>query len=184
MIPKVAPSQDILDIVHPTSGVDGIFVFQVLAFSAVGAGLIAFCVCLYLRRRRMLTRSKARTMPPQQEATLALDKVEMDLDGLSPNDLMLRTSNIVKTYLLARYDDPLSFESLEEFLGRDEDSLRLPDRERCAVVTFLTRCEAVKFGKFPDAKAQCRPLLASARKIVTADAVPDRAREESALAHA
>lgn len=159
MNPLAPPSSDIFDIVPPSSG-NSFSVAQTALLGLLILSAIAILI-LWKLKRRPVQESK---MDPRVTAVRALDELQAEMESLPPNELMVRTSNVVKNFLLAQYDEPVVFESVEEFLVRQRQ--RLPSPQRNAVVQFLSSCELIKFGRFPEARASCRPMLSEARTII------------------
>jgi hypothetical protein len=166
MNPQAESNPDIVDIVAPQAVLDPVFVAGGILLALLIGAVIVFTVFHLFRDLMAKHQHELRRQFPHEEAARALDKLAARMDALSPNEFMVGTSNVVKRYLLDRYHDPVLFETAEEFLDRDNIEKPMPSSKRRAVGEFLSGCEIIKFARFPEARAQCAPLLEVARKIV------------------
>jgi hypothetical protein len=166
MNPSAEPSSDILDIVSPQGVLDPVFVAGGVLLALLVLAALGFAIYRLLRSLNAGRNQRRRGLPPHELAAQALGRLETQIEVLTPNEFMVRTSNVVKRYLLDRYDDPVLFETAKEFLDRDNVDKPMPSSKREAVGDFLSGCEIIKFSRFPEARAQCTPLLAVARTII------------------
>ena len=139
-----------------------VFVFLAIALLLVG-GIV--WLVIYLLRNR----DASSTAPPPAVRTLKeLDRVERDHEDLTPNRFSLAVSEALKNYFAERFRDPVRYETTEEFLARlAREGTTLPPAAQQELRDFLTAAEAVKFGNSPDTAGLTRPLLKSARNLVS-----------------
>jgi hypothetical protein len=180
MNPEAESSPDILDIVAPQAVLDPVFIAGLILLGLLVAAALAIALSRLTRELRASRAQRRQEQRPHELAAQALDELESRIDDLSPNEFMLQTSNVVKRYLLDRYHDPVLFETPDEYLERDNLEKAMPSSKRRAVGDFLTGCEIIKFSRFPEAHAQCPPLLDSARKIIRESPSPSPADTSSA----
>ncbi len=134
----------------------------VLAFIAVAAVVIS--LILYL------TREKKRVLTAEYVALKRLSDLEPRAAELSPNEFSIEISDVLKDFVQKRFNDPVRFETADEFFHRltDSENVTITPQVRDQLAEFLQIAEEIKFGLPPDAAAQKHPLLEKARNIIEA----------------
>ena len=90
-----------------------------------------------------------------------------DREEVSPNAYSLALSEALKDYLSGKFDDPVRFETTQEFLSRiSREQSRLPAAAQQHLESFLLRADEVKFGNASDAAAKAVPLGKIAEQVV------------------
>ena len=108
--------------------------------------LLTLLVILFKKRAHA-----RRVMPPPlpyDQAIAALDRLRSQVGDLTPNQLGLQISNIIKGYFYHRYGDPLLFETSEELVHRGQSlsKHRIPEPRRAALEEYRTQFEEVLGG--------------------------------------
>ncbi len=170
MNPEPAPP-DIRDIVPPPELPDVLQIVLMVAwvcFALIAVGGLGF---LLLRRMRRQQAPATPTPQPRELALAELDRVREGLDELTPNELGVRVSNVIKEFVHRLYRDPLLFETSEEFLRRLETNATgiIPEQLQTRLENFFASCDSVKYSCVPDARDNALPLLEEARSIVKDD---------------
>jgi hypothetical protein len=172
------PPEGLYDIIEPGTEPSLWPILAFLAFLLVVLAALVWLVVFLLKRRG----SGAPTPPAATRALRELDRIDREREDLTPNRFVLAVSEVLKNYFAERYQDPVRYETTQEFLSRlaREDS-RLPPAVQQELCGFLTASEELKFGHRADAASLAAPLSRSARQIlslgesVNAPASPRRA---------
>jgi hypothetical protein len=143
------------------------------------AGSIALLLALSLAAFLLLRRRAAggrESVSPERRAEARFDALARSRSELPPNRCALELSEALKDFLSERFDDPVRYETAEEFLQRAAGgAASLPDPVRDALREFLAEAEEVKFGRPADAAAKLAPLDRLARRIVSLSALVGQA---------
>ncbi len=158
-----APSDDILDIVvlEPRESITSV-IFWLLVVAIL---LIAFAIgsWIFLRHR---ARKKA-VPPPEIRVAHALKKLRVEREQLEPNRFSLRLSDALKDFLTEKYEDPVRYETAQEFLERiSKRRSRLPEAAQNSLHEFLVASDELKFGNPVDADEKTEPLLLKAGEVI------------------
>ncbi len=162
---ETAPPDDIFDIYEPAI----LPSFWPLVLAVVAAvvflGIIVFCLVYFLRKDSQHAKA---LIDPRRNAQAQLDAAAAESGRLAPNEFGLRISNTLKDYLLKRYDDPLRFETTQEFFNRlsREESSHLPMAKRRELVAFLQLCDELKYAGLREAENRKQELIQHARTII------------------
>lgn len=157
------PEDDIFDIVvfEPKDSQLGLWIWigvilLLLALGAIGAFLLI----------RKLSRKK-QDLSPEGIVSRTLRDLSRRKGEMEPNEFSLAISDALKDYLVARFKDPVRYETTPEFLKRSSlEQSELPSDAQASLRQFLATSEAVKFGNLPDADERAEPLLGLAASIV------------------
>ncbi len=121
-------------------------------------------------------------MAPDTIALRSLHRLETELPHMEPNAFGLEVSETLKDFLAAKFNDPIRYETAEEFLSRFADSsipvTHLPTAVHQNLRTFVSTSEEMKFGQSPDARPKMKPLLALATTIVNLIQMINQAEKE------
>lgn len=158
-----APSDDILDIVvlEPKEPITSVIFWLLVAAILI----IAFAIGLwsFLRHR---ARKKA-VPPPEIRVADALKKLRVEREQLEPNRFSLRLSGALKDFLTEKYEDPVRYETTQEFLERiSERGSCLPEAAQNSLHEFLVASDELKFGNPVDAAEKTEPLLLKASEVI------------------
>ncbi|MEX2577854.1 MAG: DUF4381 family protein [Verrucomicrobiales bacterium] len=157
------PLDDIYDIVvlQPKEPTWPVVLTAVLFLVFVLA--LALGAWVFFRRRRNRTFSES----AEARAAKRLRQLERDHIELDANRFTLSLSETLKDYLSEKFDDPVRFETTQEFLGRiAREQSRMPEAAQQELRGFLVAGEELKFGHAPDASRKTWPLLKTANRIV------------------
>jgi len=126
-------------------------------------GGVAIIVIHLLRSRSPI----ARTLSPQEKAGIRFRSIHQHLESLPVNEVMLETSDTLKDYLAEKYNDPLRFETAQEFLSRiSQEDTKLPKAAQQELQGFLVASEEVKFGNTADLEKKSLTLIKAAENVV------------------
>ncbi len=166
LIAQAPQTEDIRDIVvlAPEASIWPIVFWAVTGLLLV-ALIIGLIVFLIQRQKRI-----AHELAPETIALRSLTRLQADLQKMEPNAFGLEVSETLKNYLVAKFNDPIRYQTAEEFLSRFADSAildtPLPTAIHENLRTFISASEEIKFSKSPDTASQTAPLLALATNIV------------------
>ena len=133
--------------------------------------LSGLAVLYFLKRKNQ----KADESPVARVKSRLLE-IEKTRINLAPNQFSLAVSDALKDYLSEKFNDPVRYETSQEFLKRNSGTkTHLPEPARQLLLSFLTESEEVKFGHTADADTKLLPLLQRADEIVN---VCERPQEE------
>ena len=159
----VPPADDIYDIVvlAPKESMWGtVFWIVILALVLL---LFAGLVWYFLRAAAR----KSEEASPEEQASRRLRELAVRREEMEPNRFALSVSDALKDYLSEKFEDPVRYETTQEFLERSsKDESRLPRAARDSLREFLVSTEEIKFGNTPDAPERSEPLLDRAGMIV------------------
>ena len=132
----------------------------ILIFIAVAAVVITIVL--------MLTREKKRTLTAEYVALKRLGEIEPRAPELTPNEFSIQVSVTLKDFVQSRFNDPVRFETTEEFLHRitEKPTIAITPQVRDQLADFLKIAEEIKFGLPPDAEARKMPLIQLAKEII------------------
>ena len=150
---------------------------------AVGILAALIIIAVIIIAVRTLMREKTRTLTAEYVTLKKLSEVETKAAALSPNEFSLQVSEIIKDFVKSRFNDPLRYETTDEFLARiaESESVSITPQVRDQLGEFLKIAEEIKFGLPPDAEAQKMPLH---QKAVTIVETQRQAMREAAVAAA
>ena len=164
---------DIRDILPPTQPPDILQLTLTIILISLALCLIAYAVILILRLRKTHFARTAPPPPPSEVAHAALEVLHANAPNLTANEFGLETSNIIKHYFHDRYDDPLLFETSEEFAIRENHKKSIPRSKRIALGEFFERCDLLKYANAPDAEEEADPLLEEALALIHEPNIPE-----------
>ncbi len=157
------PDDDIYDIVvlAPKDPVWPIFLgIALLVLLLVAIGL---AVWWWLRK----STRKADSLSPEARATEKLHHLKGRYGSLDANQFSLAVSETIKDYLAEKFDDPVRYETSQEFLSRvSREHSKMPDAAQQELAQFLSTAEELKFGNTDGAEERAFPLLDIAGRIV------------------
>lgn len=126
----------------------------------VAAGLFA----LWMQRK---AGPRGSSFSPEQRVARRFNELESQHGTLAPNRFALAVSEALKDYLSEKFDDPLRYETAEEFLRRvAENRSKMPEAAQQSLQKFLLIADELKFGNTVGTEEKTFPLLESANQIV------------------
>ena len=130
-------------------------------------GFIVWLVLFLLKRAKRLAYEAA----PETIAIKSLQRLQLEMEDMDPNVFGLEVSETLKNYLSAKFNDPIRYETAEEFLSRFANSAipvtQLPTSVHQHLRTFVSSSEEIKFARTSDAREKMEPLLGLASRIVS-----------------
>ena len=128
------------------------------------AVLVLTAVVWGLRRRR---RSSRKTLPPDQWAMGELRRLEANgLTDRSSAAYHTALSDVVRRYLMERFDLPATRRTTAEFLETVARTGRLSAEQQALLRDFLERCDLAKFAPVGASPEEGREAAALARALV------------------
>jgi signal transduction histidine kinase len=107
------------------------------------------------------------SLSPKERATARFRSVQQRSDELKANEIMLEVSDSLKDYLAEQYNDPLRYETTQEFLARiSHETTQLPTAAQEQVRGFVVAADEMKFGNTSNSRQKCLPLIETAESIV------------------
>ncbi len=161
ILPLAQGQTDLHDIVVPVPAPPLWPMLLTLGLALLMIGGIVWLIRHLLRPRRQPV------PPPHQRALRDFDRIERSQNEMAPNQFALAVSDTLKTYISERFDDPVRYETADEFLQRiSREGTRLPSAAQQELRDFLATSEELKFGNPPQAPDLAVPLLHRARQLV------------------
>ncbi|MDF2375142.1 MAG: DUF4381 family protein [Verrucomicrobiales bacterium] len=112
-------------------------------------------------------RSAAPQRSPESKALARLSAARRDQADSSVNEYAMALSEALKDYFAEKFEDPIRFETTQEFLNRiATEQARCPAAAQQHLQTFLVRADEVKFGNASDAEKKAAPLGKTAEQII------------------
>ncbi|MDF1753004.1 MAG: hypothetical protein P1U89_09540 [Verrucomicrobiales bacterium] len=162
-----APIEDIRDIMieRPPASPLPLVISIVLGILVLGAFILGL--------KKVLSReSKFTGPPPEFTARKRLSQIGKQIEEIPPNKASLDTSEAVKDFLAAQYDDPIRYETAEEYLTRITHSeekpgkIKLPSSLTEQIRTFMSTSQELKFAQLKEARERVPTLLKQAESII------------------
>jgi hypothetical protein len=148
-------------ILTPEDSIWPVILWSLLALVLlIGALTLAICI---IRSRKPV----ASLLSPKEKAAARFRLVQRRSDELKVNEIMLEVSDSLKDYLAEQYNDPLRYETTQEFLARIlKEKTQLPIAAQEELRGFIVAADEVKFGSTSDSNQKCLPLINVAKNIV------------------
>lgn len=113
---------------------------------------------------------KGAGMLPEFQAMKKLQHLQRNSAAMRPNKLSLEVSETLKDFLIAKFNDPIRYETADEFLHRFSSSPNPPSAVPVTVhqdlKSFIRMSEEMKFGNAPDAEKRTASLFQLAHNVV------------------
>lgn len=163
---KPGPSeQDIIENLRMETP-DGPWWYWWLIASSVLVMLVPlFFVFRRLYRKKMLP-FQAQPVPPETSALERLSAIRHLIDEGAVRDFVRESSDILRSYIEARFGLRAPRLSTEEFLYEAEHSPHLDAAHRAKLAEFLFRCDRVKFGLGDLDAARMESLYSAAEDFI------------------
>ena len=128
--------------------------------------LVGLCVAIWYFLNRKSSGAEVTALGKVKARLVEIEKTRFDL---APNQFSLAVSDALKNYLSEKFNDPLRYETSQEFLKRTSQTKNnLPESARPILLDFLAESDEAKFGHSPDAGSKLLPLLQRADEVVNA----------------
>lgn len=116
-------------------------------------------------------RKKQVTLSPRDRALAALNRIESEVEKISPYQFSIRISDILRRYVMEQFDLPMTRQTSVEFLNAIASAANFSDDEKTLLADFLNRCDLIKFARYEATIADSRLLLDEARQFVKGGAL-------------
>lgn len=157
------PENDIYDIVvlAPKDSF-----WPLIVWSSIGLILLAalgWALWYFLRGSQSNTSRRS----PESKTLARLKSAGRLQNEVSPNEYALSLSEALKDYFAEKYEDPVRYETTQEYLNRiATEQARFPAAAQQHLQSFLVRADEVKFGNASDAESKASPLGKIAEQVV------------------
>jgi hypothetical protein len=122
--------------------------------------------------KRILTRQpEMGRVPPEYIAQSRLQQICSKMENEAPNKVSLEISEAVKDFLMAQFQDPIRFETAEEYLNRisqvtESNSIKFSTTLTEEVRSFMNISQELKFAQLREARTRIPALVNQAMKII------------------
>ncbi len=142
--------------------------YSLLPAWVIYAGALAALVLCVLIGRWMGRRSlRPKPQPSPRERTLALlDRIDREIETLSPYQFSIRVSDILRGYVTDQYQLPVTRQTSVEFLAALTTTSPFSEDEKSLLEDFLNRCDLIKFARYDATIEDSRLLLEEATRFV------------------
>jgi hypothetical protein len=116
-----------------------------------------------------IIRSRRRQIPirsPRERTLELLDRMQNEIEELSPYQFSIRISDILRQYATEQYNLPVTRQTSIEFLNLIKTASPFSDDEKMLLEDFLNRCDLIKFARYQATTADSRLLLEEATRFV------------------
>ena len=103
---------------------------------------------------------------PRERALELLERIEDEIEMLSPYQFSIRVSDILRRYVMEQYDLPVTRQTSIEFLNVIKAASPFAEEEKELLRDFLDRCDLIKFARYEATTADSRSLLDEATRFV------------------
>jgi len=135
----------------------------VIFCGAVVALVLCGLTCWWIRRRWQ----RPRAQPSPRERTLELlDRINREIETLSPYQFSIRVSDILRRYVTEHYQLPVTRQTSVEFLAALTKASPFSEDEKSLLEDFLNRCDLIKFARYDATTDDSRLLLEEATRFV------------------
>src|SRR5436305_11313448 len=134
-------------------------VFVVVFVALCLLGLVTW---LFAKRRKPSLPPKL----PRQIALEELERIEHQIDEISPYQFSIRVSEILRKYVTQQYGLPATRQTSIEFLSALAKASSFSEEERSLLEDFLSRCDLIKFARYEATISDSELLLQEAIRFV------------------
>jgi hypothetical protein len=117
----------------------------------------------------LLTRSRKQPVPiksARERALELLDRIEDEIEMLSPYQFSIRVSDILRSYVTEQYKLPVTRQTSIEFLNMIKTASPFSEKDKELLRDFLDRCDLIKFARYEATTADSRLLLEEATRFL------------------
>jgi uncharacterized protein DUF4381 len=122
--------------------------------------LIGGIIWLISRRKPVHIKS------PRERTLELLDRIENEIQMLSPYQFSIRVSDILRRYVTEQYNLPVTRQTSIEFLNVIKTASPFSEDEKALLKDFLDRCDLIKFARYEATTADSKLLLDEATRFV------------------
>jgi len=134
-----------------------------MVFAGTFAALTFIGGIIWLISRR---RAPVRIKSSREQALELLDRIEDEIEMLSPYQFSIRVSDILRHYVTEQYKLPVTRQTSIEFLNVIKTASPFAEDEKELLKDFLDRCDLIKFARYEATTADSRLLLDEATRFV------------------
>jgi len=116
-----------------------------------------------------IIRSQKKQTPiqsPREQTLEMLDRMQNEIEELSPYQFSIRVSDILRQYATEQYNLPVTRQTSIEFLNLIKTASPFSEDEKMLLEDFLNRCDLIKFARYEATTADSRLLLEEATRFV------------------
>ena len=117
----------------------------------------------------LIARSRKQPVPiksVRERALEFLDRIEDEIEMLSPYQFSIRVSDILRSYVTEQYKLPVTRQTSIEFLNIIKTASPFSEEEKELLKDFLDRCDLIKFARYEATTADSRLLLEEATRFL------------------
>jgi len=142
-------------------------------YSLVPPWVIYLCIALGLAVLSLIAwwiRKRSRRPKPQisarDRALRELNYIRTEMEALTPYQLSIRVSDILRGYVTEQYQLPVTRQTSVEFLNTLAKTSSFSEDEKSLLEDFLNRCDLIKFARYDATIEDSRLLLEEATRFV------------------
>jgi Domain of unknown function (DUF4381) len=143
----------------------------------VALSLLGLAVWLLAKRRRPAPPPKL----PREIALEELDRISREIEKMSPYQLSIRVSDILRKYVSQQYGLPATRQTSIEFLTALAKASPFSAEEKSLLEDFLNRCDLIKFARYEATTSDSELLLGEAIRFVKGGELATVEREMARL---
>ncbi|MEM9016520.1 MAG: DUF4381 family protein [Verrucomicrobiota bacterium] len=129
--------------------------------------LILLGLVIFLLLRRLFRKPAIEEMAPEKRAASRLRELTRLQDSLDGAPFAKSLSELLKDYLSEKFDDPIRYETADEFLQRIHSGTSgLPEASQRDLAQFLSSTEKIKFANQTQPASELDPLLDLAKRVI------------------
>ena len=136
--------------------------WMIFVGTLVAASIVAATLWFVIRSRRKQTPIQS----PRARTLEMLDRMQNEIEELSPYQFSIRVSDILRQYATEQYNLPVTRRTSIEFLNLIKTAAAFSEDERMLLEDFLNRCDLIKFARYEATTADSRLLLEEATRFV------------------
>ena len=117
----------------------------------------------------LIARSRKQPVPiksARERALELLDRIEDEIEMLSPYQFSIRVSDILRSYVTEQYKLPVTRRTSIEFLNIIKTASPFSEEEKELLKDFLDRCDLIKFARYEATTEDSRLLLEEATRFL------------------
>jgi hypothetical protein len=136
--------------------------WMILVGTLVAVSIVAATTWFVIRSHRKQTPIQS----PRERTLEMLDRMQNEIEDLSPYQFSIRISDILRQYATDQYNLPVTRQTSIEFLNLIKTASPFSDDEKMLLEDFLNRCDLIKFARYEATTADSRLLLEEATRFV------------------
>ena len=136
--------------------------WMILVGTLVALSIAAVTVWFVIRSRR----KQAPIQSPRERTLEMLDRMQNEIEELSPYQFSIRVSDMLRRYATEQYNLPVTRQTSIEFLNLIKTASPFSEDEKMLLEDFLNRCDLIKFARYEATTADSRLLLEEAMRFV------------------